>query len=57
MSPFSDKRPELNRGSKLLLNTELLERYAGGFDERAIDERTTLLAKRVCEIWPGPDAV
>lgn len=56
-SAWSDKQPELNRGSKLLLNAELLERYAGGFDERAIDERSTLLAKRVCEIWPRPDAV
>ena len=56
-SAWSVKQPELNRGSKLLLNTELLEGYAGGFDEQAIDARTTLLAKRVCEIWPGPDAV
>lgn len=40
--------------SKLLLNAELIERYPDLFDEAAIDERTAVLARRICEIWPRP---
>jgi hypothetical protein len=50
------KREELNRHSKLLLNVELIDRYPELFDETAIDERTRLLAERICSIWPGPQA-
>jgi hypothetical protein len=43
--------------SKLLLNAELIERYPDLFDEAAIDERTAVLARRICEIWPRPRPV
>jgi len=53
-SKWSVKRKELGKGSKLLLNGEILDRYAESFDEQCIDARTQLLAQRVCKIWPGP---
>ena len=42
--------------TRLLLNVELLERYADRFDEAAIDERTEWLAQAICRIWPGPES-
>jgi hypothetical protein len=54
-SAWAKKRDALNKHSKLLLNVELIDRYPEVFDESAIDERTTLLASRICAIWPGPD--
>jgi hypothetical protein len=51
-SAWPVKQKALNQGSKLLLNSELVERYGGTFDESAIDERTVILARRICEIWP-----
>ena len=53
-SKWSVKRKELGKGSKLLLNGEILDEYADSFDEQCIDARTQLLAQRVCKIWPGP---
>ncbi len=49
---WQSKQPELNRGSKLLMNADLTARYGVAFDEAAIDQRTTELAQRVCAIWP-----
>lgn len=53
-SAWPQKQKKLNRGSKLSINSELIERYGDLFDESAIDERTTMLAKRIVEIWPRP---
>jgi hypothetical protein len=53
-SPWPRKRQELNVHSVLLLNTELITRHPDSFDEASIDERTSLLARRVAGIWPGP---
>lgn len=52
-SPWLTKRQELNRHSKLLLNAELSERCV--WNEQAIDERGSWLARRLVAIWPGPD--
>ncbi len=46
------KQRELNARSRLLLNAELMSRYPVTFDESSIEERTTLLAARICQIWP-----
>jgi hypothetical protein len=48
------KRAALNKASKLLLNVELTETYETAFDEDSIDERSELLANRLCRLWPGP---
>jgi hypothetical protein len=53
---WEKKRQALNKHSKLLLNVELIEQYPEVFDESAIDKRTSLLAQRICDIWPGPSA-
>jgi hypothetical protein len=50
------KRTALNKSSKLLLNTELIDMFEAGFDEDSIDRRGELLADRVCAVWPGPTA-
>jgi len=55
-SGWQAKQKQLNRGSKLFLNTHLIEQYGSGFDEAAIDKRTSELARRICKIWPGPIA-
>ncbi len=54
-SKWSAKQKELNRESKLLLNTRLVEGNPDCFDETAIVERTRDLVERICSIWPGPD--
>lgn len=51
--PWAQKRKDLNHHSKLLLNARLADQET--WDEDAIDERTTWLADRIVEIWPGPD--
>lgn len=51
---WSVKQKELNKGSKLLLNAQLIEDHADRFDEQAIDERGARLAERIISIWPGP---
>lgn len=51
---WSTKQKQLNLGSKLVLNTELIEQHPAVFDEEAIDGRTADLAARVCRIWPRP---
>jgi hypothetical protein len=48
------KQKELNKHSKLLLNSRLVEGHPEAFDEAAIDERGRFLAERVLAIWPGP---
>ena len=53
-SKWSAKQKELNRESKLLLNTRLVEGNPDCFDETAIVERTRDLVERICSIWPGP---
>jgi hypothetical protein len=53
-SSWSTKRGALNKGSKLLINTEVVENHPVTFDEDAIDDRTRLLSDRICQIWPGP---
>lgn len=50
------KRAALNKSSKLLLNTELIDEFDAEFDEDSIDQRGNLLAERICAVWPGPDA-
>jgi hypothetical protein len=55
-SAWKAKQGELNKGSKLLLNQQLVERYPDVFDEKAIDERGEFLAERILLIWPGPDS-
>jgi len=55
-SKWPAKRKHLGKGSKLLLNAEILETYAESFDEQCIDARTLVLAQRICGIWSGPEA-
>ena len=55
-SAWSTKQRGLNRESKLLINSKLIEEHPATFDEKAIDRRTSWLAKRICSLWPGPDA-
>ncbi len=54
--PWPEKQGKLNEATRLLLNAELLARYGPRFDEAAIDERTSLLARRICGIWRGPSS-
>ncbi|RCW45884.1 uncharacterized protein DUF1524 [Halopolyspora algeriensis] len=53
-APWTKKRSELNRHSVLLLNSRLAERDT--WDEQAIDEHGEWLARRLTEIWPGPES-
>jgi hypothetical protein len=55
-APWKDKQKELNRQSKLLLNSRLVEQYPETFDEAAIEERGAFLAQGIVSIWPGPDS-
>ena len=54
--PFCDKRPEIAKQSKLLLNA-YFQKFLNDFqwDEEAITERGKQLAATVLKIWPGPD--
>ncbi|WP_328601242.1 DUF262 domain-containing protein [Actinomadura physcomitrii] len=52
-APWSVKRAELNRHTRLLLNARIAERDT--WDEQAIDERGTWLAHTLAKVWPGPD--
>lgn len=54
-SDWQTKKRELNKGSKLLLNTEILEAYPHAFTDGDIDARTSVLAGRICTIWQGPE--
>ena len=51
---WATKQGQLNMSSKLLINTELLDRYGESFGDNSIDERTRELARRICRIWAGP---
>jgi len=53
--PWSAKRPEIARHSKLHLNAEFLE--ACEWNEEAIRERGRSLAAVAIRIWPGPAAL
>ena len=53
---WSKKQLALNKNSKLLLNTHLIDDHPVTFDEAAIDRRTHDLAKRLSRIWPGPES-
>jgi hypothetical protein len=53
---WEDKQRHLNRQSKLLMNSRLIENYPDRFDDACIDERGAYLADQVLSIWPGPDA-
>jgi hypothetical protein len=53
-SPWITKRAELNRHSVLLLNARLAQHDT--WDESGIDEHGNWLARRISEIWPGPDS-
>jgi hypothetical protein len=50
------KQKEPDKGSKLLLNAYLIDRYPDRFDEPVIDERGAVLIDRICAIWSGPDS-
>lgn len=54
-APWSRKQKELNKHSKLLLNSRLVEEYPSLFDEASIEARGEFLAERVLAIWPGPN--
>jgi hypothetical protein len=51
---WDTKRLELNRHSRLLLNSRLDD--IGGFTDATIDARGAWLVSRILEIWPGPDS-
>jgi len=51
---WTAKRKQLGKGSKLLLNAEIIDSYSESFDEGCIDARTALLAERIRAIWRGP---
>jgi Protein of unknown function DUF262/Protein of unknown function (DUF1524) len=55
-SAWDVKQTKLNRGSKLLLNTQLIEAHGERFDEAAIEARGAELAARIIAIWPGPSS-
>lgn len=50
---WANKKPELNKHSRLLLNARL-EQY-DTFDEADIDARGAALIEIILKIWPGPD--
>jgi hypothetical protein len=52
-SPWTTKRAELNKHSRLLLNARLTERDT--WDEQAVDMHGAWLARKLVAIWPGPD--
>jgi hypothetical protein len=52
-SPWTTKRTELNKHSRLLLNARLAERDT--WDEQAVDAHGAWLARQLVAIWPGPD--
>ena len=52
-APWSTKRVELNKHSRLLLNARLTE--CDSWDDDAIDERGEWLATTLTSVWPGPD--
>ncbi len=55
-SSWPAKQKQLNKWGKLLLNARLVEEHPETFDEAAIDVRGDALARRICAIWPGPNA-
>lgn len=54
--PWAQKRPEIEKYSKLRLNRLLLDQYPTTFDEDSIDQRGAELVERLIEEWPGPDS-
>jgi Protein of unknown function (DUF1524) len=52
-SPWTTKRTELNKHSRLLINARLAERDT--WDEQAVDTHGAWLARKLVAIWPGPD--
>ena len=51
-APWHEKRDTLDRHSSLFLNKTLpIGAYIGGWDEDAIDARTSELAERILNIW------
>jgi hypothetical protein len=52
--PWPEKKQWMTLGSKLLLNSEILERWPEVFVDSDIDGRTSEQARRICSIWPGP---
>lgn len=48
------KRAELRRHDVLLINRTILDRAVEGWDEHAIDERTSELTRALLETWPVP---
>jgi hypothetical protein len=53
-SPWTTKRPELNKHSVLLLNRRVVDEHPDLWDETAIDNRSVQLADYVKQIWPAP---
>lgn len=53
-SPWENKREELNKHTRLLLNARIAKREQ--WDEPAVDEHGQWLAERLAVIWPGPES-
>lgn len=53
-SPWESKRDELQMRSVLLLNSELMDKSS--WNEELIRARSRQMAKRLSELWPGPDS-
>jgi hypothetical protein len=52
--PWSDKQEALASHSLLAMNHQLVSHYSERFDETAIAERGTHLAREIVARWPGP---
>lgn len=52
--PWESKRDELQMHSVLLLNSELMDKSS--WNEESIRARSGQMAKRLSELWPGPDS-
>ena len=48
---WDDKRDTLRKHSTLKLNSELLDKWPGDWDEQTIEARSTVLARRILDIW------
>lgn len=54
---WENKRKALNSHSGLFLNKDLLDNAPAKWDEDAIEERSSLLAKSIIRIWPHSDGI
>lgn len=52
--PWPAKAKALKSQSLLLLNARLVDEYPDVFTEADIDQRSRVLAERICKVWPGP---